>query len=231
MTGGPVPGPASPAGPNLLSALASSAPSAAPGPPAPPQRTEGTLVSLELPGPSTLDDLTRLDWLRWQRPEMGGWSRRQPPMAPWATQLFRSNVSGRVVGVLDAFALSGYPGVVNVSIFTDTAVASPGVAIDAYGLFVGMLFDRGIRLVHHEVLEFNRPILRILRGIHVEPSARYREHAYVAGRFWDVLLFSFDRGHLQGVLHQFRHRRVARPPKVHRAVATPMPIEEIPLWQ
>lgn len=177
---------------------------------APVGSAEGVWVYLEPLDPAHRPELDRLDWLRSQLPEMGGWSRRPPPTAPWASTLFRSRATGELLGVIDAIPLPGYPGVVNVSIFTDTAGASPGWAMDAYGLCVAQLFEQGVRLVHHEVLELNRPVQRILRGIGLRPSACFREHAYVAGRMWDVLVFSFDREHWKGVLTRFSQRRVGR---------------------
>lgn len=152
-----------------------------------------------------------MDWLRSLSPEMGGRFRRQEQSLTAATTLFRARSTGELLGVLEAAFLPGYPDVANVSIFTDTAVAAPGWAMDAYGLHVALLFERGARLVHHEVLELNRPIQRILRGIGVEPSARYREHAYAAGRLWDVIVYSYDRAHWEGVLARFGRRRVGRP--------------------
>jgi hypothetical protein len=62
------------------------------------------------------------------------------------------------------------------------------------------LFDNGARLIHHEVLALNRPIQRIFAGMGLEPSARLRSHAYVAGRYWDVLVYSYDRATLDEIL-------------------------------
>jgi RimJ/RimL family protein N-acetyltransferase len=172
----------------------------------------GTLVSLSEVTSADLVDLRRLDWLRSNHAEMGGWFDRPAPATGLAPTLFRSKTTGEVLGVLDGFPLPGYPGVVNVSLFTDATRAPRGYAMDAYGLYVGMLFANGVRIVHHEVLEFNRQVRRILRGIDVEPSARLRDHAYSGGRLWDVLIYSFDREHFSRVLIKFERRRVARPP-------------------
>jgi RimJ/RimL family protein N-acetyltransferase len=160
---------------------------------------EGTRVRLEPASSADRDELAELDWLRSLHPAMAGWFARPRTVAP-GTAVMRGLDGGQVVGVLDAAGLPGYADVVSVSVYTDTARASGGWALEAYALFVSALFEQGVRLIHHEVLELNRPIQRILRGIGVAQTARLREHAYVAGRFWDVLVYSYDRAHWDHLL-------------------------------
>ena len=171
----------------------------------------GASCILEEVDAQTWPDVLHLDWLRAQHPVMGGMNTRSAPTGSWALAVFRDKRGSEPVGLLEAHPLPGYPGVVNVSIFTDRAAVSAGPAIDAYGLYVSQLFRQGVRLVHHEVLEFNRPVHRIMRRLEVEPSARLREHAYVAGRWWDVLVYSYDARHWQGVLARYSARTVGRP--------------------
>lgn len=161
-------------------------------------RSSGPQVTIETvaPGQRELDEI---DWFRSLHPAMGGPLVR---LVSTGAHLVREVTSGRLVGVLDAAPVPGYPDVASVSIYSDPARAQAGWALEAYGTFVLSLFEQGIRLVHHEVLEFNRPIQRILRGLGVQPSARLRSHAFVAGRFWDVLVFSYDRAHLDHIVER-----------------------------
>ena len=154
--------------------------------------------------PATPDDaasMQSLDWRRSTDPVMGGWINR-PALGP-GTAVLRPVDHDEVVGAMDVAELPGYPGVANVSIFADMEKARGGMALEAYALVVDAVFGQGARLVHQEVLSLNRPIQRILRGIGVQPSARLRDHAYVAGRWWDVLVFSFSEDEWQRVLERF----------------------------
>jgi RimJ/RimL family protein N-acetyltransferase len=162
----------------------------------------GRRVSVERATPADGKELETLDWARLLHPAMAGPTARSLLAQPTSAHVIRALATGEIAGVLDAVQVPGYPGVASVSIFVDTARAKGGLAMEAYGLFVTALFDGGVRLVHHEVLELNRPVQRILRGIGVAPSARYRQHAYAAGRFWDVLVFSYDRHHWDHVLEK-----------------------------
>jgi hypothetical protein len=174
-----------------------------------PYRLEGKLVYLQPATAESIDQLSEFDWARSALAEMGGWFRRPPPIAPWGTMLYYDVRNGRPAGVVDAAILPGYPGVANLSIFCD-AEAAPGLAMHAYALFVELLFQQGFRLIHHEVLEFNQAVLGILKGIAVEPSARYREHAFTAGRLWDVVIYSYDETHFRQAFRRFE-RRVRAP--------------------
>lgn len=170
----------------------------------------GTWCSLEEVDDRTWPDVLELDWLRAQHPNMGGVSQRPRPGNAWSLALFRDKDTGLPIGVLEAHPLPGYPGVVNVSIFTDRGSTVAGPAMDAFGMYATELFAQGVRLLHHEVLEFNRPVQRIMRGIGVEPSARLREHAYVAGRWWDVLVYSYGAPQWQRALDKFASRSIGR---------------------
>lgn len=157
----------------------------------PPETLEGKRARLEPAASIDPLELLDLDWARSLHPAMGGWMTRPPRPGPGMMGI-RDQRDGAVIGVLDAVEMTGYPGVVSVSVYTDPARRRAGTALEAYALFVTWLFEHGARLIHHEVLELNHPIQRILRGIGVPPSARFRHHAYAAGQFWDVLVYSFD---------------------------------------
>ena len=170
---------------------------------------QGKWVTFESVDDTNWEDVHELDILRTSVPEMGGWFVRPEPASTWSTVLIRSRRDGTAVGVLDAMALPGYPGVANVSIFMNRAAAPTTWGMDAYGIYVSYLFSQGVRLIHHEVLEMNRPVHRILRGILLEPTAHLREHGYSAGRWWDVLVYSYDITHWQRALGKFSTRELA----------------------
>jgi RimJ/RimL family protein N-acetyltransferase len=176
----------------------------------------GQRVRVDPAAPDDLTAMQELDWRRSSDPVMGGWVHR-PALGPGPGTAVLRPIDGEViVGALDVVELPGYPGVANVSIFTDMDRARGGMALEAYALVVDAAFAQGARLIHHEVLSLNRPIQRVLRGIGVEPSARLRDHAYVAGRWWDVLVFSYPEAHWRRVLERF-----PRNPLVPRATDQP----------
>lgn len=170
----------------------------------------GLWVRLEPVNDDNRDELTELDWKRSQTPEMGGWFVRPDSGPAWGTMLFRSLKTGVALGVLDAAPLPGYADVVNVSIFADTDTSPAGWAMEAYIQFVAHLFEVGVRLVHHEVLEINKPMLRILRGAGIPSTARLRRHGYAAGRWSDVLIYSYDQTGFQSLLGRFGRRAFVR---------------------
>ena len=172
---------------------------------------EGSWVLLEGADESNQEDIDQLDVARAALAEMGGWFSRPPPATPWGTMLIRTREGGVPIGVIDAMPLPGYPAVFNVSMFVDPEARGTGWAIDAYGVYISHIFDQGVRLVHHEVLEMNRSVRRIMRGALLEPTARLRDHGYAAGRLWDVLVYSYDRGHWDTVLAKFSGRRLGHP--------------------
>jgi RimJ/RimL family protein N-acetyltransferase len=129
----------------------------------------------------------------------GGASEFAPPM------LIRDLRSGRAVGVVDNSGLPG--GVTVVAIYLDPEHGRAGWGMEAITLYVTYLFDQGARLVTAEVLGFNAAMIGVLRTLKIEPQARLREHAYVAGRYWDVLVYSFDRTEwVTKVVERYRDR-------------------------
>ena len=140
----------------------------------------------------SVGDLVALDGLRERVPQMGGAmaaGRGGPAFAP---PMLARNAAGEVIGLMEDHRLPGYEGVASVTIFIDRDRVPAGQGMFVYGLYVEWLFTQGVRLVHHEVLEFNRLALGLLRRGIAPETAVMPEHAYVAGRWWDVHVFAFD---------------------------------------
>jgi hypothetical protein len=159
----------------------------------------GETVVLEALDGHHAAELAELDWQRALHPGMAG-PLTSGHLGTHETLVARSRATGEAVAVLDATELFGYEGVRSVSIYADADRSVRGVALEAYGRFVLHQLDSGARLVHHEVLELNEPIQRIFAALGLEVTARLRSHAYVAGRFWDVLVYSYDRPQLDAIL-------------------------------
>ena len=174
----------------------------------------GETIVLEAVQARHAHELAELDWKRGLHPGMAG-PLAAARTAEVSTLLARSVATGRVVAVLDAADMLGYPGVRNVSIYADAASTERGEALEAYGRFVLHELDGGARLIHHEVLELNRPIQRIFAALGLQATASLRQHAYVAGRFWDVLVYAYGRPELDGILARVfpRGRRGTGPPR------------------
>ena len=145
-------------------------------------------------------EVVRIDATRQRTPNLGGAPGRRdfsksfgPPM------LIRANADGVAIGVIENGQMIGYPDVAVVLIFVDPALARPGVAMEAFAIYLARTFAAGARLVHLEVLAFNQPVLRMLSRIGVKEQARLRDQIYAAGRFWDVLVFAFDATHFNEI--------------------------------
>jgi L-amino acid N-acyltransferase YncA len=169
----------------------------------------GSRVRLEPFGPANQGEVEGLTAVRETVPVMGGPTRIASTVSPWAPpMLIRDTASGRALGTVESGELSGYEGVAVLVLWLDTARSRPGQGLEAYAIYVTQLFEQGARLVHVEVLDFNNQVLRLLRRVSAEPQARLRRHAYVAGRFWDLLVFAFDadewRRHLAPFLVHLR---------------------------
>jgi RimJ/RimL family protein N-acetyltransferase len=132
-----------------------------------------------------------LDELRAEAPELGASIGSETSSPFGEAMLIREATQGVPVGLIDNHQLPGYEGVATINVFVDRSRARPGVGIEAFALYTFFTFAAGAEIVHVEVLEFNRAVLGILRKIGLKPGARYRQHVYVAGRPWDVLVFSW----------------------------------------
>lgn len=167
----------------------------------------GHWVSLEPLSPLNRPELERLELARALVPQMGGPHPLEPvPRCFGPSMAIRANATGEVVGVIENGEMRGYPGVAVLVIFVDESRARPGCALEAYALYVHRLFRFGARLVHLEVLSFNRAVLGLLRKVGVPVQVRLREHVYAAGRFWDLLVFAFDEADWERQVARFRPR-------------------------
>lgn len=154
----------------------------------------GGWVNLEPLTSAHSDEVESLELVRRRTPNLGGAtasSLRRPGFG--LPMLIRERRGGQAVGIVENHRMTGYPGVAVVTIFVDPAQARPGVAMEAFAIYLRHVFDSGARLVHFEVLDSNAGVLRMLRTIGAAASARMREHLYVGGSFHDVLVFSLTR--------------------------------------
>jgi ribosomal protein S18 acetylase RimI-like enzyme len=167
----------------------------------------GGWVALEPVSPTSLSDTMRLDAVRQRTPNLGGASRRRDSEGSFGpAMLIRAKTTGQAIGLIENGEMEGYPGVAVVLIFTDPAVARPGLALEGFALYVANVFERGASLVHLEVLAFNKPVLRMLRSLGLEEQVRLREHIYAGGRFWDVAVFAFDAGQYAQILKRYTRK-------------------------
>lgn len=129
-----------------------------------------------------------------EMPEFGG---ALPPLAggpPYGPSLLiRSRSTGVSIGAITIVEMTGYPGVASMSIYMLPGGRAMGRATgQAYVPAVDFAFACGARVIHHEVLAFNQPMLALLHHLEVPEVARLRRHGYAAGRLWDVIVFAFD---------------------------------------
>lgn len=118
--------------------------------------------------------------------------------------LIRERATGRMVGSVESYRLPG--GVVEYTIYLDAQLGRPGYGLEATALYVSHLFDAGARLVTFEVMSFNREVIGIMRKAVWPVRARLREQAYVAGRYWDVLVYSFNQAEWERGIERYRRR-------------------------
>ena len=150
----------------------------------------GSWIELVDPGrdADALEELNALQRQQRLMPAMG--AAGHSAMGPYAPpMLIRSLRDRAAIGVVENHALPG--GVAAYLIYLDPRTRG-GFGLEATALYVSLLFDSGARLVTADVFEFNTAVIRMLRKAHLEPHARLREHAYAAGRFWDVLVYYLD---------------------------------------
>lgn len=164
---------------------------------------QGTWVALAPLAEAGVGELARLDAGRELHPAFGGFFERAPLPPGGNGFAVREAAGGRLIGTVESGPLAGHDGVVTYVIYLDRG-ARAGYALEAFALSVDEIFVRGARLVHIEVLAFNRPVLRLLDKVRLTPQALLRRHTYSAGGFHDVLVFGFDRLHWEAVIAPFR---------------------------
>lgn len=163
----------------------------------------GSWIELEPLSEANAREFDRFYDERGVLPSMGAGGRsRSSATAP--PMLLRSRRDGEGVGVVENHPLPGNVAVFVVHIARQRGLA--GFGFEAAILYISHLFDSGARLVTAEVLEFNREMNAILKKVGLVPQARLREHIYAGGRFWDVLVYSFDRAEWVRIIAPYRHR-------------------------
>jgi hypothetical protein len=164
----------------------------------------GSWVALEPLSPSNRSDVRRLDLIKQRTPNLGGVAvRREASKSFGPAMLIRATATEEALGLVENGEMTGYPGVAVVLIFVDTGRARPGMAMEAFAIYVRNVFASGARLVHIEVIEFNEPVLRMLHRIGVGQQARLRHQMYTGGRFWDVLMFGFDAEQFKAIWSRY----------------------------
>lgn len=163
-------------------------------------------MTLQAVTPASWPEVQGLDQTRQWSPNLGG----APPQRDGSSSfgpamLIRENRTAMAVGILENSEMAGYPGVAVVLIWVDSSLARAGLALEAFAMYVENVFASGARLVHLEVLEFNRPVHRMMARIGVREQARMREHVYAAGRFWDVLVYAFDHQQFKQMSSRYAH--------------------------
>ena len=160
----------------------------------------GTWVQLEPESEVNAFEFRELEALWLAAPAMGGLT--YAGSSSFASpMLVREQRSGVAVGIV---ANQRQPaGVATVLIFMDVNRSRGGSGAEAFALYVSHLFDSGARVVTAEVLSFN-PANRLLTRLGLTAQARLREHAYSAGHFWDVVVYSFTRSEFLERLARYR---------------------------
>ena len=164
--------------------------------------TSGTWIQLELPTAENAIEFDEIALVRELEPEMGATPspKASSPFGP--PMLVRERSSGRAVGVVENRAL---PGAVAVFVvYLDPRRSRRGSGLEAVFMYIGHLFDSGARLVTAEVLGFNTDMIGILGKVGIEPQARFRDHVFCAGRFWDLIIYSFDCAQFQSIVKRYR---------------------------
>ena len=163
----------------------------------------GSWIELEEPTPDNEADFRLLAGRGDLNPAMGGGAIGSHEYAP--AMLIRDRRTQRAVGVVDNSSQAA--GAAIVMIYFDRDLGRGGAGLEAITLYVSHLFDHGARRVVAEVLDFNTGMNGVLKKLRFEPQARLREHAYVAGRYWDLLVYSFDLAEWkEKVVDRFRRR-------------------------
>ncbi len=162
----------------------------------------GSWIQLEPVTPATAAEFAEIDARRWLNPAMGAQSGGSSPFAP--PMLVREKKGGRAVGIVENFAQPG--GTATFMAYIDPVRGRAGYGTEAISLYLSRVFDGGARRVIAEVLSFNTDMIGILRKVNFPPQARLREHVYVGGRFWDVIIYSFDRADWDRVIKRYRRK-------------------------
>jgi len=161
----------------------------------------GSRIRLDPVDDRTTAEFARLNVQRQLEPLVGSTSEAgSPAIAP--PMIVRDRRSGQAVGVVQNHAQPG--GIAVLVVYLDPRSRRVGFGFEAIVLYVSHLFDSGARLVTSEVLEFNQEMNAIMRKSGLSPQARMREHQFIAGRYWDLLIYSLDRQAWLEIVDRYR---------------------------
>lgn len=163
----------------------------------------GSWIELEPVSEATALDFAEIDAHRGLNPAMG--VQRVGGSSPYApSMLVRDKKTGRAVGIVENYAQPGATAAFVV--FIDPLRGRAGYGTEAICLYLSAVFDGGARRITAEVLSFNTDMVGILRKVGFPPQARMREHVYIGGRFWDLIIYSFDRKDWDRVITRYRRK-------------------------
>lgn len=154
---------------------------------------EGRLVDLTPLLPEDRAELHNLDRQCELLPQMEGLSQRSLDHQSFLPIMFIRTKAKNVVGVIACTEHPDFNNIGIVSLYIDIERSRPGSSLEAIFLYINAMFSHGAEYIHCEVLEFNWGMLRIFERGNIKPVARLRKHSYVAGQFWDVYIFTFDK--------------------------------------
>ena len=145
--------------------------------------------------------------LRNSLPELGGHYNHDLQPAGYAPRmLIWSKVQDGPVGLVYSMELADAPGVVESFILSNRRVSRPAHVLEGALLYAQAIFAQGADKLIWSVSEFNLPVLRMLARSGITLQVRLRQEAYVAGRFWDVLVFGTTRDEWLELLSRFMER-------------------------
>jgi len=161
----------------------------------------GSWTRLEPLSAENAHEFEEINSSRQRNPVMGamgdsGSSSFAPPM------VVRDRRNGLAVGILENHEQPG--GAAVFVAYIDPERGRVGYGFEAISMYLSCMFDGGARRVITEVLEFNKDMIGIQRKVDILPQARLREHVYTAGRYWDLIISSFDRAHWVRVVNRYR---------------------------
>ena len=98
----------------------------------------------------------------------------------------RARRDGSCVGLAANWEVFGYPDVAEIGLY----VERPGLGLEAWVLDMTYLFSHGAHKCLLEVVDGNDSVLRPFEKLGLRPQAWLSEHAYAAGQFRDVAVYS-----------------------------------------
>jgi RimJ/RimL family protein N-acetyltransferase len=130
-------------------------------------------------------------------PQMGQTSQVISPSSASLSLLIYPKGEEEAIGFISHVELDGYEGVGIAIFYSKPQRYRLDFVLEAMILYVDYIFQHGTYKVHIEVLEFNKPVLRIFKAGGLIPQARLRRHAYIAGALWDVIVFGYTQSDWQ----------------------------------